>query len=225
MTEPSDPLTALPELPLIAERVAHDLRGPLGVVVSALHELEQELNAPGGLDVAAALRLLEMARRGTRKLERTAARLDALAHRERRTPAHVDLHPLVVEAARRTAQLERRPDVPLRLPATTHKAIRVRVVPQTFEHALEDVLAWALKRSHRGVDVELLTSADENTCCVVVTARDVDTVPGTVVPFQDPLGMAQWLLMSMAGKVSAKLEERDVVVTVSVPAGPLVGAP
>lgn len=215
----------LPSLPLVAARLAHDLRGPLGVVVSALHELEQELQSPGPVDMTSALRLLHMARRGTRKLERAASRLDAVAHEATRTPAHVDLLPLVNQAAVRTAQLEHRADVPLQLPQTS-STVRVRVVPHAFAHALEDVLAWSLKRSRDGVDVVFVQrhdDADGDQVQIVVTVHAVDVVPTADVPLQDPLGLAKWLLAGMGGGLTIHAVDGDVVVVVTVPAGPAVG--
>jgi signal transduction histidine kinase len=222
MTAPPPP--PLPSLPLVAARLAHDLRGPLGVVVSALHELEQELQVSGAIDVTSALRLLHMARRGTRKLERAASRLDAVAHENERTAAHVDLLPLVQRAAERTAQLEHRADVPLQLPKAL-STVRVRVVPHLFSHALEDVLAWSLKRSRDGVDVEFAKRHDDegDHVEIVVTVHAVDVVPTAEVPLQDPLGLAKWLLAGMDGGLTIRAVDGDVVVVVTVPAGPAVG--
>lgn len=222
MTPPQ--LPPLPSLPLVAARLAHDLRGPLGVVVSALHELEQELQTSGPVDVVSALRLLHMARRGTRKLERAASRLDAVAYEKERTPGNVDLLPLVQHAAERTAQLEHRADVPLQLPKTL-STMRVRVVPHLFTHAIEDVLAWSLKRSRDGVDVELAQRRNEDgdQADVVVTVHAVDVVPSAEVPLQDALGLAKWLLAGMGGGLTIRAVDGDVVVVVTVPAGPKVG--
>ena len=69
---------------LFLERVTHELRSPLGVIDGALQELECAL----GEDAANHRGLLDMARRGIRRLARTADRLQQTAMCER---ARLDL--------------------------------------------------------------------------------------------------------------------------------------
>ncbi len=58
---------------------------------------------------------------------------------------------------------------------------------------------------------------------IVVTVHAVDVVPTAAVPLQDPLGLAKWLLAGMGGGLTIHAVDGDVVVVVTVPAGPAVG--
>src|SRR5690606_33938923 len=63
----------------LLERIAHELRGPAGVTLGALDEIERVLASVEGEDARA---LLLMARRGIRRILRTAERLTRTAQLE-----------------------------------------------------------------------------------------------------------------------------------------------
>ena len=81
-TAPADDATYLRTQFL--ERVAHELRGPLGVIDGAIQELECSLGDQAGNHKA----LMDMVRRGIRRLARTADRLQQTGQCER---ARLDL--------------------------------------------------------------------------------------------------------------------------------------
>jgi hypothetical protein len=213
-----------PELPIVAERVAHDLRGFIGLLVSALHELTElqtprtDSALPRGLT---APELLQMAGRVTCRLERVAARLDAVAHHDRFPPAHVDLEPLIKDAVAHAVRSERRAEVTVTLPIGG--VTRVCVVPQASVEAIEDLVAWALKRSRRPVSLTVDLSSTE-AVQILVTAVGVTVIPAMSVPFQDPLGMANWLLLRMGGSLHAEVAADKVTLVASLPRGSAGGA-
>jgi signal transduction histidine kinase len=94
------------------ERVAHELRGPAGVTLGALDELELALaeNPTPRL-----LALLSMARRGARRVLRTAERLSRTAQLEAGsvsvTPFPIDIRNIVTRATLEAADTEGRSSV------------------------------------------------------------------------------------------------------------------
>ena len=211
---------ALPSLGVVASGIAHDVRGPIGVIMAVLHELEQS-NGASGPDLE---RLLEMARRGTRKLERTASTLDAIAQLEKPVFASVDLGPMLDAATERMRGLERRPAVKVVLP-TANGNTRVSVAPTLFPHAVEEIVGWSLRRNPKELRLEINREAGPGIVGVTVTVVGVQVLPASVLPFQDPLGLARQLLEAQGGQLSIELRDGDVVMTVTVPmAPPVVGA-
>lgn len=220
-------MSRLPPLGAVAKRVAHDVRGPVGVIVAALHEIELIIAELGddsrGEEFS---RLLEMARRGTRKLERTATTMDAIGVLEAPTPSGVDLHPMVITAIERMKRAERRPQVVVNGPAPG-QTVRVRVAPQLFSHAIEEVLAYAIRRSASEVRVTISSPVTTSTApdqaqtpqlvSLVVTMVGADVVPASAVPFEDPLGLAAHLFEVQ--HVSFTIDKQDDGVTL------LVGVP
>ena len=96
----------------LLERIAHELRGPAGVTLGALDELEHALD-DAQLDQHKLL--LAMARRGARRVLRTAERLTRTAQLEAGT-THVDRVPgdvrtIVKQAAEEAALIEGRSSV------------------------------------------------------------------------------------------------------------------
>ena len=214
-----------PELSVVAERVAHDLRGFTGLLVSALHELTELQGNPRAENVPqrglSAPELLQMAGRVTFRLERLSARLTAVAQSDRFPPAVVDLEPLIEEAVAHAVRCERRADVSVKLP-TAGGVTRVRVVPHACVEAIEDLVAWALKRSRRTVLVTIDVSSAA-AVLILVTAAEVTVAPAMSVPFQDPLGMANWQLIRMGGSLRAEVSADEVTLVASVPRGRAVG--
>ncbi len=206
-----------PSLGVVASGIAHDLRGPVGVIVAVLHEIE--LSA--GIASADLERLLEMARRSTRKLERTAATLDAIAQLEQPQLATVDLCPMLHAAVDRMRSLERRSELKLTLPDRTGTT-RVQVAPSLFPHALEELVGWALRRNPSELRMEVQRPAEGNRVVVVVTVVGVNVLPASASPFQDPLGLARQLLEVQGAGLSIEVVAGSVVMEVSVPTAPQV---
>lgn len=212
-------MAALPPLSNVTKKVAHDVRGPLGVIAAALHEIELSVNEEGSDDASAALarlrtdlpRLLEMARRGTRKLERLAITMDAVGALEAPALSSVDLLPMVKTAIERMQTAERRPQVKVVVdePAQT---VRVRVSPQLFTHALEELFGHAIRRCAAEVRVDFVDST------VRITLVGVDAVPAMVVPFQDTLGLAAHLLDVQHVSLTTDHNDAGVTLVVAVPA-------
>jgi hypothetical protein len=233
-----------PSLGVVASGIAHDVRGPVGVIIAVLHELEQS-NGASGADLD---RLLEMARRGTRKLERIATTLDAIAQLERPLLASVDLGPMINTAADRMRSLERRPAVKVTLPSTDGAPVRVQVAPSLFPHAIEEIVGWALRRNPSALRIEINRPGDVGPdtqdgdvrvrpggaegsegrapqakhVVVVVDVVGVHALPASAVPFQDPLGLARQLLEAQGTGLSIEADETHVLLKLRVPAAPLV---
>lgn len=201
------------DAPVLAARVAHDVRGAVSVLLSALQELEHQLG-----EDADARRVLQMARRATGKLECTAGRLDAVAHRDALTMADVDLEPMLQRAASTMAALERRESKPLSLPPL-RPPTRIRVVAGVFETALADVFRWALRFAADGVDVEVSRTVAPAAVVIRIVVSGVKAVPAQRQPFADPLGLAALLLRDMRGTLSSSLGDDAVTLLITVPAG------
>lgn len=153
----------IPPLSVVARRVAHDVRGPVGVIVAALHEIEEALAGLGDAAEGKELqRLVEMARRGTRKLERTAFTLDAIGALPPPAVSHVDLQPMVKTAIDRMQIAERRPQVAVNVVSSPETTLRVTVAPPLFTHALEELFGYAIRKSAREVRVMMMSSSSSS---------------------------------------------------------------
>lgn len=153
MTDSDDPARFLRTEFL--ERVAHELRGPAGVTLGAIDELEHAL----GAEVVAQNRVLfAMARRGARRVLRTADRLTRTAQLEGGT-AHVsrlpsDLRTLVRQAVQDAELIEGRSSVKV--------TVRIGDEPCASEVdsgwlsiALMELVAQAIRCARREVEVSL----------------------------------------------------------------------
>jgi K+-sensing histidine kinase KdpD len=137
------------------ERIAHELRGPAGVTLGALDELEHAL----GADVLAQNRILfAMARRGARRVLRTADRLSRSAQLEGGGP-HVtrmpaDLRTLVRQATQDAELIEGRSSVKvaLRLP---DEPCACEVDGAWLSIALMELVAQAIRCARREVEVSV----------------------------------------------------------------------
>jgi len=171
-------VTDLPALDVVVKRVAHDVRGPVGVIVAALHEIEETLAGLADADVKADLaRLLEMARRGTRKLERTAFTLDAIGALQAPAVSHVDLQPMVKTAIERMQVAERRPQVKLTWVDIPEATLRVIVAPTLFTHALEELFGYAIRKSAKEVRVTMTSSPLSSSSSTSVLSSEASATP------------------------------------------------
>jgi len=143
------------------ERVAHELRGPAGVTLGALDELEHSL----GAEVVEQNRtLFAMARRGARRVLRTADRLTRTAQLEGGT-AHVtrlpaDLRTLVRQAVQDAELIEGRSSVKvtLRLP---EEPCASEVDGTWLGIALMELVAQAIRCARRDVEVSVQTRGNQ----------------------------------------------------------------
>jgi signal transduction histidine kinase len=136
----------------LLEKVAHDLRGPAGVTLGALEELDLAVGKGG--DHAA---LIEMAQRGVKKILRTAERLTRLSRLSAgqefaRTP--IDLVRVVNETCPEVTFLEGRRNVTL-TPELPGDGARV-LADETWLRALvSELVAQALRSAKSTVGVAL----------------------------------------------------------------------
>ncbi len=137
------------------ERVAHELRGPTGVTLGALDELEHAL----GPELVEQNRMLfAMARRGARRVLRTADRLTRSAQLEGGT-AHVtrmpaDLRTLVRQAVQDAELVEGRSSVKLVL-RLGDDPCPSEVDGAWLTMAVMELVAQAIRTARRDVEVSL----------------------------------------------------------------------
>jgi signal transduction histidine kinase len=154
----------------LLEKVAHDLRGPAGVTLGALEELDLSIGKSG--DHAA---LIEMAQRGVKKILRTAerlTRLSRLAAGQELALAPIDLVRVVREACTEVTFLEGRRSVTLspELPDDPMRAL----ADETWLRALVgELLSQALRSARSSVGVALRKVDGK----LVLSVRD-DGAPG-----------------------------------------------
>jgi signal transduction histidine kinase len=141
------------------EALAHELRGPSGVTLGALDELELAL----GEAAQAHASLFAMARRGVRRVLRTTDRLSRSAQLEQSgfAPAleEADLSALVERSAREAELVEARRGVKLEI-TRPQDPVLARVDATWLGAAISEVVAAALRAARRSVLIELQTNGD-----------------------------------------------------------------
>lgn len=141
------------------EALAHELRGPSGVTLGALDELELAL----GENAAAHATLFAMARRGVRRVLRSAERLSRTAQLE--LPNHVisreevDLIKLVERSTKEAELVEARRGVKVELTLPEGKPV-ARVDSSWLGAAMAELVGAALRSARRSVLVELQQAGD-----------------------------------------------------------------
>jgi signal transduction histidine kinase len=137
---------------LFLERVAHELRGPLAVVVGAMQELEHNL----GEDAASHRALFAMMKRGVRRLARTADRLQQTGVCERDDlmlePHRCDLVDLVRWSVDEATTNEGRRNVEVRLELPQGPRY-LEVDGRWLSIALYEVASNAIKHAREHVTV------------------------------------------------------------------------
>lgn len=157
------------------EALAHELRGPSGVTLGALDELELAL----GENAVAHANLFAMARRGVRRVLRTADRLSKSSQLELSGVAPAleatEINALVARALREAELVEARRGVTTEL-KRTEASVLLRVDPTWLGVALAELIGSALRSARRSVLIELQESAD---CVRIVVCDDgvATTVP------------------------------------------------
>lgn len=141
------------------EALAHELRGPSGVTLGALDELEHAL----GENAAAYASLFAMARRGVRRVLRSADRLSRTAQLELSGPIlacePLDLNGLVERSLREAEQVEGRRGVTVDFKRCAEPPF-MRVDPNWLGAALAELIGSALRSARRSVLVELQEHPD-----------------------------------------------------------------
>jgi signal transduction histidine kinase len=142
-------------------RLAHDLRGHAGVIHGALQELE----AACGDQAATATTFFGMAKRGVKRILRTADRLQATGQLERGapvlTPAECDVRALVQQAAEEAHNIEGRKkiSVELDMPAVI---VACNADAHWLTSAFFELASNAIRHAHSRVRVTVTTQAEQN---------------------------------------------------------------
>jgi signal transduction histidine kinase len=192
------------------ERIAHELRGPAGVTLGALNEIERFL----GSEAEPLQPLLGMARRGIRRILRTSDRLDRAAQLEahpvwRKTA--LDLRSLVAEVVRETALLEARSGVHVDCPAIDAPCL-IDADASWVRAAVAELVANAVRFARTRVAIET-TSVDREAHLIIT-----DDGPGFVGPvqprFEPPvtgrgLGLSLPLVEEVVNAYGGRLEFRN----------------
>lgn len=136
------------------EAVAHELRGPSGVTLGALDELELAL----GDAAAEYASLFAMARRGVRRVLRTADRLSRSAQLELSGAAPAlevtELNGLIERSLREAELVEARRGVTANF-KRAEASVLLRVDPSWLGAALAELIGYAVRSARRSVLVEL----------------------------------------------------------------------
>ncbi|MFI5297326.1 MAG: sensor histidine kinase [Polyangiales bacterium] len=166
------------------ERIAHELRGPAGVALGALDELELSLE-PGQIEKLRSLFM--MARRGVGRVLRTADKLHRAGQlagaRVEWTKTPHDVREIVREASHDANELEARKGIALAvvLPEAPHLAI---VDDDWLTTAVGELVINAIRHASELVSVGI--SEDEQAVYITVTDDGRGFVGPTVARFEEP---------------------------------------
>lgn len=169
----------------LLERIAHELRGPAGVTLGALDELEHALGAE---QVEQHRLLFAMARRGAKRVLRTAERLTRTALLENGplqvSRGSLDLRNVVRQAVRDAELVEGRSSVQVKV-STPEEPLVVDGDGNWWAVAFGELVSQAIRCARREVEVTV-TQGERPT----VTVRDdrtaiVDAPPQRFVPLRD----------------------------------------
>lgn len=182
------------------ERIAHDLRGPAGVVLGALDELEGAL----GHDAKAHAKLFGIARRSTGKILKVAQKLACaaeLASGPSFQLAELRLSVLASKATRAAQLLETRHGITLHadFASVSSSSARdlVRADPEWIEMLLVEIVVNALKHARKQVGVQVEEAADRVAVVVVDDGVTQPKVPLALFePGEDTRGLGVSLAMA-----------------------------
>lgn len=171
----------------LLERIAHELRGPAGVTLGALDELEHALD---DAQRAQHKLLFAMARRGARRVLRTAERLTRTAQLEGSgihavATAPTDLRGIVKQATEEAEAVEGRSSIKVAL-SLPEQPCMVAVDGGWLQIALGELVAQAIRCARKQVEVQLEAVAAK----VRVTVTDdriatTELTPTRFVPLKD----------------------------------------
>jgi signal transduction histidine kinase len=152
----------------LLERIAHELRGPAGVTLGALDEIERLL---GQQDNEESRALLSMARRGAKRVLRTAERLTRTAQLEagiqQLATIAIDVRELVARATREAEQLEGRSAVQVELVLAAQPCV-AHVDSNWLAAALQEVFSQSIRCARSQVQISVQCEGSS----VRITARD-----------------------------------------------------
>jgi two-component system OmpR family sensor kinase len=166
------------------QRLAHDLRGHAGVIHGALQELEASM----GASAASGELFLAMAKRGVKRILRTADKLQQTGQIERGTlalsKAECDIRQLIKEAAEEAHGIEGRKKINVELDMPGN-IVSCPADGHWLSAAFFELLANAIRHAQARVRVTV-TTKDENTVSIEVTDDGKPTAPFGPSRFQSP---------------------------------------
>jgi len=143
----------------LLERIAHELRGPAGVTLGALDEIERMLARTESEEGARAL--ISMARRGARRVLRTAERLSRTAQLEVGLPPMastlLDVREIVARMARDVEQLEGRSAIRVELVTAAQPCV-AHVDANWLGAALGELFSQAIRSARTHVQIQVQAS-------------------------------------------------------------------
>jgi signal transduction histidine kinase len=163
----------------LLDRVAHELRGPAGVTLGALDEIERILSQ---YDNDEARTLISMARRGAKRVLRTAERLTRTAQLEHSAlplaKVSLDVRDLVSRTARDAEQLEGRGGIKVELVLSTLPCV-AHVDSSWLGAALSEMFSQAIRCARARVQIEVqseggvvrISTHDDRTSSMEVPVR------------------------------------------------------
>jgi signal transduction histidine kinase len=194
----------------LLEKVAHDLRGPAGVTLGALEELDLAVGK-GGDHTA----LIEMAQRGVKKILRTAerlTRLSRLAAGQELAVVPIDFARVVNETCTEVTFLEGRRNVTV-TPELPGDGARVLADESWLRALVAELLAQALRSARSSVGVTLrklvgkMVLAVRDDGALGDRARALETKPaGESVPLRSDPVFALCMAADIAKLQGASLE-------------------
>jgi len=167
------------------DRVAHELRGPAGVIDGAVQELEAALG-PRAQEHRA---LLDMMRRGVRRIVRTADRLQQTGHCERDalelSKQRCDLSELVRRAVGEAVATEGRKKIQVEVEAPPLRG-QIEVDERWMGVAVYEIASNAILHARETVRVSLTQSADS--VSIIFTDDNRNTGEFAPMRFKQPRG-------------------------------------
>jgi signal transduction histidine kinase len=192
-------------------RIAHDLRGPVGVTLGALDEIERTLS-PKGDELQP---LLRMAHRGLRRILRSAERLDRTSQLEAKArkwePVPCDLDALVRQVVLEAELTEGRERVVVEQPGNATRCM-ASVDPPWVRAALHEIVSNAIRFARAHVVVE--TRETETEVCVLIS-DDGPGFSGSIAPRFAPrseaggLGLSLPMVQDVVHAHGGRVEFRD----------------
>jgi signal transduction histidine kinase len=182
------------------ESVAHELRGPVGVTLGALDEIELVL----GSEAERVKPLLSIARRGARRLLRTADRLQLTgkleANRLDWEPERIELSTLVERATRDAEELESRRGVRVAV-ALPDRTCVVNVDPSWLRTVVLELVGHAIRRAKSSVFVA--AHADGGAVEITITDDGADRPKSVTQGGAPPALHGPGLSLSLARNIAA----------------------
>ncbi len=207
----------------VANRLAHEVRSPLGVIVGALEQVAKDPNQAGH-----AAQLVTLARRSCARLDRLTRRLDRLgevpAADDGGAPVALDV--VVEQAVARVQRELRRAKVEVRLELPSESSPIAAPTALALEVALDEVVHNALVHARLEVTVHVQVDAERVTVLVRDDGDGFDQAVITAHPCHQTgskRGLGLGLLTAhrwcdaVGGTVVPQTEETGGLVTINLP--------